>query len=322
MLAGIGVLFSLYAAFSPYVRENAIQMTCSSRLSQLAYGFQCYQQNFGCCPPAWITDEFGNPRYSWRLLILPYMEGADVYRSYNYSLGWDAPDNIRLMEQMAGRPGGQLFRCPSDTSSASETSYLALLGPERLWPSRRQPANLKVPSAQLVVEVHNSEIQYFEPRDLVVGQASYPHLTNKTASSATQVHPNAIHWFRIDLATRHSNTSQPSLRSWDELLKSQDEYGPSSDEEMRAFVRKLCTLCTLSRHDQVFDQHGALLLLGQLGHLATDALPLMREFTTQKNPTMIKQVAILGIKKIKRSIEIEQHRRMPNKPPAPVGGKN
>lgn len=52
----------------------------------------------GRFPPAVVTDKDGKPLYSWRVLILPYIEQDAVFRAWKLDEAWDGPNNRRLSE--------------------------------------------------------------------------------------------------------------------------------------------------------------------------------------------------------------------------------
>ena len=73
-------------------KEAALQMVCSENLKQLGLAMREYSAKYDCYPPAYAVDHQGRPTVSWRVLLLPYIEGgAEVYK------------NIRLDERV-GQP--------------------------------------------------------------------------------------------------------------------------------------------------------------------------------------------------------------------------
>lgn len=61
---------------------------------------QNYNDQHGHLPPAVVYSEDGQPLYSWRVLILPYIEQSDLYSQFNLDEPWDSPNNIRLLDKM------------------------------------------------------------------------------------------------------------------------------------------------------------------------------------------------------------------------------
>jgi hypothetical protein len=84
-------------------------------------------QKYGCFPPAFIPDKDGKPQYSWRVLILPFLEQDALYREYRFDEPWNGPHNLVLVNQMPA-----VYCCPSDYPSDSQTSYAMIVGPHAI----------------------------------------------------------------------------------------------------------------------------------------------------------------------------------------------
>ena len=59
-----------------------------------------YNSMHGQLPPAVVYGEDGKPLYSWRVLILPYIEQDELYREFHLDEPWDSPHNIELVSRM------------------------------------------------------------------------------------------------------------------------------------------------------------------------------------------------------------------------------
>ena len=62
-----------------------------------------------------------------------------------------------------------MLRCPNDSGASTSTSYVAVVGPETIWPGvERRRFDIKdgVSRTISVVEVASSGIHWMEPRDL------------------------------------------------------------------------------------------------------------------------------------------------------------
>lgn len=69
----------------------------------------------------------GTPLYSWRVLLLPYIEQDDLYHEFHLDEPWDSPHNIRLLERMPATyaaPPGKRSRL-----SANHTVIHVFVGP-------------------------------------------------------------------------------------------------------------------------------------------------------------------------------------------------
>jgi hypothetical protein len=172
---GAALLFRLVS----YTREEATRMTCQSRMKQLGLGLINFRDTYGCFPPAQITDDKGRPMHSWRVLVLPFMEGMSTYERYDFSEPWDGPNNSRLADRVVGpegfilQGGGRIFQCPHGAREGSTwTSYVAVVGPGTVWPGSEPFAdNSSEAEKILLLEVAHSGIHWMEPRDLTLEQA-------------------------------------------------------------------------------------------------------------------------------------------------------
>src|SRR5437868_918460 len=70
-----------------------------------AYGLQTvgralrtYHELHGHLPPAVVRDANGRPLYSWRVLLLPYLEDGDRFAGFRTDEPWDSPRNRPLAE--------------------------------------------------------------------------------------------------------------------------------------------------------------------------------------------------------------------------------
>ena len=59
-----------------------------------------YHDQHGRLPPAVVYGDRGRPLYSWRVLILPFIEQGDLYRQFKLDEPWDSPQNIQLLANM------------------------------------------------------------------------------------------------------------------------------------------------------------------------------------------------------------------------------
>ena len=129
-----------------------------------------YESRHGRFPPAYVADEHGKPKHSWRVLILPYLDRQDLYDAYDFTEPWDGPGNLRLAEILPF-----VFRCPSDPSREKTTSYVVVVGAETAWPAPASSSITELSDAQsntiLLVEAARSGIGWTEPRDLTLDEA-------------------------------------------------------------------------------------------------------------------------------------------------------
>jgi hypothetical protein len=116
--------------------------------------------------------------HSWRVLILPHLgvEEEKLYRQYRFDESWNGPHNRDLAGQMP-----EAFGCPLDPSAfESQTSFLALIDGVTVEfavqphdpnaPTTPQSNTEAAPSKApfMVVEVADSNVNWMEPKDLVL----------------------------------------------------------------------------------------------------------------------------------------------------------
>jgi hypothetical protein len=108
--------------------------------------------------------------YSWRVLLLPYIEQDSLYRVYRFAEPWDGPNNSKLSAARV-----YPYLCPADcTTSAprlTNTNYVAVVGVGTSWSSKRPEKPVDDDHRVLLVEVENSGINWMEPKDLTLDDA-------------------------------------------------------------------------------------------------------------------------------------------------------
>ncbi|WP_158261134.1 MULTISPECIES: DUF1559 domain-containing protein [Pirellulaceae] len=120
MCAGLGVAILLPAV--QQARVAAQRQVSINKMKQIGLALHNYHDTYLSFPPAFIPDENGQPRTSWRASILPFMvEGyAD---EYDYNTAWDDPGN-----QVAATTFRDAFASPHVTQEGY-TPYVAVVGP-------------------------------------------------------------------------------------------------------------------------------------------------------------------------------------------------
>jgi len=66
-------------------------------------------------PPAAVCDPYGKPLYSWRVVILPYVEQQELYNQFHLDEPWDSPHNLTLLPKMPyiyAAPGSKAKKIP------------------------------------------------------------------------------------------------------------------------------------------------------------------------------------------------------------------
>lgn len=153
------------------LRESSLRRerdwVCESKLRQIGLALVSYESSHGGFPPLYVTDAQGKPLYSWRVLILPYMEEQALYDQWRLDEPWDSPDNRSL-------PVPWAFSCPaaernSEGGISPYTDYLAVVGPGMAWEEGKRLSLADFVDGEnntmMVVEVRGSQIHWAEPGD-------------------------------------------------------------------------------------------------------------------------------------------------------------
>jgi hypothetical protein len=89
-------------------RESAHRIRSANNMRQLAIAMHAYHDQHGRFPPAVVYSQDGQPLYSWRVLVLPYIDQEKLYKEFNLEEPWDSEHNKTLIAKMPatyGLPG-------------------------------------------------------------------------------------------------------------------------------------------------------------------------------------------------------------------------
>jgi hypothetical protein len=123
------------------VSDSRAQVQSKNNIRQIAIAFHDYNDSMGRLPPAIVYDKTGKPLYSWRVLILPYLEGDPIYKRFHFHEAWDSPHNRELLSLMP-----RCYAHPK-SSSKTDTHYQVFNGPGALYnvPMTNSPPNRLTP---------------------------------------------------------------------------------------------------------------------------------------------------------------------------------
>ena len=83
-------------------------------------------------PPAYKADKEGKPLLSWRVLILPMIEQADLYNQFHLDEPWDSENNKKLIAKMPAE-----YRSPNSKAGEGKTNYLTVRGENTVFPGKQ-----------------------------------------------------------------------------------------------------------------------------------------------------------------------------------------
>jgi hypothetical protein len=211
------VVFSLgLAAFLTFFQTSAFRaqdisgkfLVCQNRLKSIGRALQQYEQHYGCFPPAYIADANGKPMHSWRVLLLPFIEGGEeVYRQYSFKEPWDGPNNRKLIGTRI-----MTYSCPVDSNKGDHTSYVAVVGPGTAWPGAKSTRTSDMGDGPnrtiLIAEVADSGINWTEPRDIAFDQMDF-HINGTARNAISSCHRGNANVLMADCCVRSLRDTLP-----------------------------------------------------------------------------------------------------------------
>jgi hypothetical protein len=106
-------------------REAARRTQSMNNLKQIGIALHNYHDTYREFPPAIVTDANGQPLYSGRVLLLPFLEQAALYEQWDKSASWESPQNAALSQMVI-----KTFHDPSSPipANTAHTDYEFLTG--------------------------------------------------------------------------------------------------------------------------------------------------------------------------------------------------
>ncbi|MBX6312450.1 MAG: DUF1559 domain-containing protein [Isosphaeraceae bacterium] len=128
VIAIIGVLVALLLPAVQAAREAARRAQCLNNLKQIGIAMHNYADSWGGLPPGGRYPDSGRPEqyHGWGTMILPYLEQANLFNSYNYDISFfEVPNQTAVNTQLG------IYLCPSAGANRRVTGlYQApVLGP-------------------------------------------------------------------------------------------------------------------------------------------------------------------------------------------------
>ncbi len=158
------------------VRTPSRRTMSINNLKNISLGLLHYHDKHGHFPPPYVADKQGKPLYSWRVLVLPYVEQDALAKRYRHDQPWDSPHNRALLVDLG------VFQSPrfsppytNDKLVDGETHYFAIVGDGTIWDPNQTVAASDVTdglsNTMLLIEVQGTGIKWSEPRDFTLDEA-------------------------------------------------------------------------------------------------------------------------------------------------------
>ena len=132
-----------------------------------------YHETYKCYPPPFIADADGKPMHSWRILLLPFLDGNNLYQKYRFDEPWDGPNNRKLADRMPTIYALHGCEKPGNVT----TNYLRVVGNQTASPPGRTLQQLDIADGVsytlFIVENVDTGVHWMEPRDLTFESMSF-----------------------------------------------------------------------------------------------------------------------------------------------------
>jgi len=165
-----GILVALLLPAVQAAREAARRTQAANNLRQIGLALHNYHDTFNSLPPSVVTDANGQPLYSGRVLLLPFLEQKPLYDQFDLTQSWDSPANQSVSQTMI-----PLFMDPSSPDQTpGKTDFLFVTGKGTIFEAGQYAKFRDVTDGLsntiVVVDVRNSGIRWAEPKDLDISQ--------------------------------------------------------------------------------------------------------------------------------------------------------
>ena len=173
VLLGLLTLFLFWPRIQ-VSREAPRESSCRNNLKNIMLAIHNYELTHGRFPTDRIVTlaDGTELRHSWRIKILPMLDQAALYASYNFNEPWNGPSNSKLEPSMP-----EVFNCPSHyKGTKAKTPYKLVNGPGTAFEEGKNLdfEHIKdgVSNTIGLIEDHANPVNWMEPEDFTAEQAA------------------------------------------------------------------------------------------------------------------------------------------------------
>ncbi len=157
------LIFRVAIPAANQMRTDSLNRASLDKIERIVQALNAYHDQHGAFPPAYFTDDKGQPMHSWRVMILPQLNRNDLYKQYNFSEPWNSPANINVTTQMP-----EVFRGVTDnTAGSTTTNFAAVVGKRTMFPHEKSTTRSQAlddhDTIMMVVEVQGLGFDWTDP---------------------------------------------------------------------------------------------------------------------------------------------------------------
>lgn len=145
-------------------RRSAQRVQSVNNLRQLAIAMHNHHAAMGRFPAAYIADTEGKPLLSWRVRILPYVEGNRLYDEFKLDEPWDSEHNKKLIERMP-----DVFKSSGGEAGSGKTRYMTIRGKDTVFPGGEGVRIAQITdgssNTMMIVEAGGKSVIWTKPDD-------------------------------------------------------------------------------------------------------------------------------------------------------------
>jgi Protein of unknown function (DUF1559) len=111
--------------------KRSERVAVKNHLKQVALAMHNYHDVYKQFPPAAIRDAQGRPLLSWRVALLPFLEGNNLYKEFHLDEPWDSEHNKKLIAKMPAvlSPASARLRSEGKTTLLVPVGKQTIFGP-------------------------------------------------------------------------------------------------------------------------------------------------------------------------------------------------
>jgi len=112
-------------------RSAATRSQTVNNLKQFALAMHNYHDANKGFPAAASYNKDGKPLLSWRVHVLPYVDGGDLYKEFHLDEPWDSEHNKKLIEKMP-----KIYEDPRVPAEKGKTTFVVPIGEKTIFGGR------------------------------------------------------------------------------------------------------------------------------------------------------------------------------------------